>query len=92
MGENIEKARKRELTTLRRVYFWNNMIVLSNGTSPVLATGLTFIFYGLFEKPSITSIFTALNLLNLLRMVFIMLPNVFQGIAQIMVRSLAYPL
>ncbi len=57
------------------------------GTAPVIATGLTFIFYGIYAKPNLSAIFTALNLLNMMRFVFFMLPSLFQGIAQILVRS-----
>jgi len=76
MNSNIMKSREGEIKMLQRVFRWANVLFLAIGSAPVIATGLTFIFYALYSTPNLTSIFTALNLLTLLRVVFIMLPMV----------------
>lgn len=104
MGANINQARDKQLSTLKKIMSWAGILFSTLGAAPVIAIGpllsyslisprsssplvLTFVFVGLFTKPSLQSLFTALALLNMMRMVFFMLPAIFQQGSQLLVRS-----
>jgi len=72
--QNINKARELELKSVAQSIWVRAQLLVVLINVPTLGIGLTFTFYGIANTLDVSSVFTSVALLNLLRGPFILFP------------------